>query len=118
MPSLVIMTCVVVVALTEVKSVSSGSGLTGRPVLGGFLLGVLLFAFESINSEVTRKLCILIMVAALLYNGNTIAKALELGNLDAVKKTASKTPAPPPSSSSGARPVAPQTPQITPRRLQ
>lgn len=76
---LITTTVLAVVACTEAKIVSNhydaqnhfvaAAPLNMKPVIGGFALGLLLFAFDAVSPTVTKYLAILILVAALSING-------------------------------------------------
>ncbi len=89
MGSLSLITVVTVVGLTEVTSVSKGKGFKLEPVIAGFLLGIMLFALDSVNPKVSRSLCGLIIVVTLIYNGSSLAAIL--GQTKSKSKTAKKT---------------------------
>ncbi len=70
----ILLTVATVVGTTEAKALyapgkNKQGKLTVRPVIAGFAMGVFLFAFDSINSDITTKLCVLIIISALLING-------------------------------------------------
>lgn len=46
------------------------------PVLGGFVLGIFLFAFGMVNEYLANLFCILIIVGSLLINGMSIFELL------------------------------------------
>lgn len=76
--SLTLMTVVIVVGLTEASSLTGGKGVQMRPVIAGFILGLLLFVFDTVNQQLSRAFCFLIIIAALIYNGNHIANYLSV----------------------------------------
>lgn len=69
----------VTVAGTEAKTISNhydaqnhfvaAQSLSMKPVIGGFALGLMLFAFDAVNSEITKYVAILILITSLLMNG-------------------------------------------------
>lgn len=62
-------TCVVVVGSTEAKLLAEKKPLAMKPVIGGFMLGIFLFAIGMANESIATKMCALIIVTALLLNG-------------------------------------------------
>lgn len=68
----VITTVGVVVASTESKNLIEKKSLTMRPVVAGFILGIFLFAIDSANTELSKKLQVLLIVGALLVNGSDL----------------------------------------------
>lgn len=76
MNGLAILTVVVTVGSTEANRVMNGKEQTGSPIIGGFILGIFLFAFMAVNPSLGSKFCYLIIISALLLNGNGLAKAL------------------------------------------
>lgn len=67
--SLAFTTCVVAVGSAEAKLLAEKKPLAMKPVLGGFMLGIFLFAIGMASESVATKMCILIIVTALLLNG-------------------------------------------------
>lgn len=74
--SLVIITVLGTVGSTEAKYVIHGTTPQFHPVVSGFLLGTLLFIGGLVSEDITRKICYLILVAALIMNGPDLFKAL------------------------------------------
>lgn len=67
--STAMVTVVVAVGSAEAARVAKKEPMNMSPVIGGFLLGVFLFAFGMISESVATKFCVLIIVASLLVNG-------------------------------------------------
>ena len=67
--SLAVTTAVVAVASTEAKHIAEKKPLAMKPVIGGFILGLFLFAFGMVNENLATKLCILVIITAILMNG-------------------------------------------------
>jgi hypothetical protein len=76
MGSLSLITVVLVVGLTEFTSVRKGKGFKMEPVIAGFILGILLFALDSVNQKLSRSLCGLIILVALIYNSASLSGLL------------------------------------------
>lgn len=74
--SLVIITVVVTVGGSEAKRVTTGESVELTPVLGGFLLGMILFLVGIGSEEITTDICYLIIVSSLIINGAAISSAL------------------------------------------
>lgn len=74
--SLVMMTAAVVVASAEAKSIAVDKKLTGRPVIGGFALGIFLFIFGMASQNVGAKFCYLVLITAILKNGDFLIAAI------------------------------------------
>lgn len=73
---LVILTVFLTVGSGEVKNVVTGKGFQIHPVLAGFVLGLFLFVFQALDTNVGNKLCYLVMIAALIINGGVAINAL------------------------------------------
>ena len=69
-------TVTVVVASTEAALLLENKGLSMRPVVAGFVLGIGLFSIEAVNENVATKLGTLILITALLVNGLPLLKLL------------------------------------------
>jgi hypothetical protein len=67
--TLAVTTAIVAVASTEAKNLADKKSLAMKPVVGGFILGIFLFAFGMVNESVATKLCILVIITAVLMNG-------------------------------------------------
>lgn len=67
--TLAITTSVVAVASAEAKNLADKQPLAMKPVIGGFILGLFLFAFGMVNENVATKVCYLVIVTAILMNG-------------------------------------------------
>ena len=76
MNGLAVTTVVVAVGSTEASRIVQGKPMAMSPVIGGFVLGMFLFAFGMVNADLAKKFCILIIISALLINGANLAKAL------------------------------------------
>lgn len=70
------LTCAVVCASTEVKSVADGHGLTMKPVVACFGLGIFLFVFSMASTNLAQKFCYLCIAVALLRNGIPLITAV------------------------------------------
>lgn len=68
-PTLPFITVGIAVGSNEAKKLVSGKGLDIQPVIGGFVLGIFLFAMYELNEKIATRFCILIIVTALLING-------------------------------------------------
>ena len=67
--TLAVTTSVVAVASTEAKHLADKKPLAMKPVIGGFILGLFLFAFGMVNENVATKVCYLVIITAILMNG-------------------------------------------------
>lgn len=76
MNGLSIFTVLVVVGSTEARTITKGQGFKLQPVVAGFILGICLYIFDIINAELSTRLNVLVILAALLYNGSAIGDAL------------------------------------------
>lgn len=48
-----------------------------KPIIGGFVLGLFLFAFGGINEKLATQFCILLIVASLLINGMSLFQGVQ-----------------------------------------
>lgn len=69
---LAMVTCVITVGATEAALIKKHKTPSIRPVIGGFVLGLFLFAFGIMNEELATLFCYLIIVGALLINGASL----------------------------------------------
>lgn len=69
-------TVVVVVGSTEAARLTTNKPLTVSPVVAGFALGLFLFTAGMVNENAASKLCILIILGALVKNGVPLFKLL------------------------------------------
>lgn len=90
MNGLAIMTVLVTVGSTEANRIVNGKPMNISPVLGGFVLGIFLFAFLMVNPKLGSKFCYLIIISALLINGGGLTKALTVSPAAAAKPTTTK----------------------------
>lgn len=74
--ALVPVTVVVAVGLTEAGRVLNKKPPSMRPVIGGFLLGIGLYALSGLDESFGRMFCILIIIGALLQNGQAVFKKI------------------------------------------
>lgn len=72
--NLIITSVATVVATSEAKVFSNGGKLTMEPVVGGFIVGIFLFALDEVSPEVAKWFAILVLVGALLRNGTFLLK--------------------------------------------
>lgn len=62
-----IMTCVfIIVASTEAKRLLNKEKLSMRPVLGGFMLGIILFAIGTLNESLGKGMALIAVVSSLV----------------------------------------------------
>ena len=74
---LVVITAGIAVGGAEAHSIlTDKKGFQGSPVVGGFILGIFLYAFGMVQPGLTQKLCILIIIGSLLVNGDPLIRAL------------------------------------------
>ena len=78
-------TVLVAVGSTEAKRIARKQDLSMSPVMGGFILGIFLFAFGGLNEPVATKFCVLIIVSSLLVNGSSLFGLV--GSVSKVKQT-------------------------------
>lgn len=77
MPDTLTITAVLVAVLSgELKSFASNKGFDMRPVVAGFLLGVFLYILQEVNESLFKAFAVLIIITAVVVNGNGIANAL------------------------------------------
>lgn len=69
-------TVLVVVGSTEAKSIKDGKGLTIKPVIGGFLLGIALISIDNASPQLGTKFNWLMIIGALLLNGAALFEAI------------------------------------------
>ena len=72
-------TVLVAVGGAEATRLSKKEPLGMSPVIGGFALGIFLFALGMITEDLASKLCLLIIVAALLKNGKALVSLIPQG---------------------------------------
>lgn len=77
---LVFITSATAVAGAEAKNIVKGEPLEMKPVIGGFTLGVFLFAAGIVNEKIAAYLCYLIIVSSLVINGLPLFKLLAKEN--------------------------------------
>jgi hypothetical protein len=65
-------TILVTVGLNELGLIVKGKNPTMRPVIAGFILGIGLFALQGLDDRLGTMFCILLIVVALLDNGQPI----------------------------------------------
>jgi hypothetical protein len=70
------MAVLVAVGSTESQSLIKDKKLTMRPVIGGFILGIFLYAFGMMNARLGRLIAILVIVGALTFNGTALFEAI------------------------------------------
>lgn len=73
MNALIVTTVGVTVGSNEIAKLVNNKGLQIDPLLGGFILGAFLFGFDMIAPKVTSYFCILLIITALLVNGQSLA---------------------------------------------
>lgn len=79
-------TVAIAVGSNEAKKLTDGKSLAVQPVIGGFILGICLFALYEINEPIGRNFCILIIITALLVNGVAVFNVLtKLGTQNGTK---------------------------------
>ena len=77
MSNLGVMTAVTVVVATSESNVLISRGtFTMRPLIAGFILGLFLFALDSANEQVSKVFITLIIITALLVNGEPLLRLL------------------------------------------
>lgn len=73
---LIITSVGIAVGVGEAKNLTTQGKVTMRPVIGGFVGGLILFAFDEASPEVTKWLAVLVLVSALALNGNYLLDAI------------------------------------------
>jgi xanthine/uracil permease len=68
----IIMVSVVVTVGTTLVAEQQDSKLTFKPIVGGWILGLILFTVATFADDLARLFAILIMVTALLVNGTKL----------------------------------------------
>ncbi len=76
MSDIVPVTVLVLVGSTELKQILTKTGPTMTPVIAGFIVGVGLYAIDGVNSELAKVFSILIIIGALIANGEPIFSKL------------------------------------------
>lgn len=61
----------------EAKHLVVDKKLAGKPVIAAFVLGVFLFIFGMASQPLASKFCYLIIITAVLVNGNQVFKILK-----------------------------------------
>lgn len=81
----VIMTSVVITTGSTLVAEQQTDGLTFKPIVGGWLLGLFLFVIATFDPDIAKAFAILIMVTAVLVNGSkvftTVGKATTGGGI-------------------------------------
>ena len=75
--TLAVTTSVVAVASAQASKLADKKPLEMKPVIGGFILGLFLFAFGMVDEKLASKLCILVIVTAILMNGVKLFQILK-----------------------------------------
>lgn len=70
--SAVIMTSVAITTGTTLVAEQQDSNLSFKPIVGGWILGLILFVVATFAEDLARMFAILIMVTALLVNGSRV----------------------------------------------
>lgn len=76
MNGLIILTVVAIVGSGEARGIVTGKPPTFHPVLSGFFVGLFLYVFAIINTDLAAKLCYLVMAGAVVANGAATITAL------------------------------------------
>lgn len=75
--TLAVTTAVIAVGSTEARYLADKKPMEMKPVIGGFILGLFLFAFGMANENLAAKFCYLIIATALLTNGVKLFQILK-----------------------------------------
>jgi hypothetical protein len=75
--TLAVTTSVIAVVSSEAKYLAEKKPMEMKPVIGGFILGMFLFAFGMVNENVATKFCYLVIVTAILMNGSKLFSILK-----------------------------------------
>lgn len=75
-PATVFLTCLTVAAGAESKRITHGQSFAGEPIVAAFVLGIFLYVFGFINEQLASMICALVIVGALIVNGQSIITAL------------------------------------------
>lgn len=67
---------VATVGFTEADRIISGKGPSMRPVIGGFILGIFLFAISSMDSTLGALFAGLVILNAVIEHGNVVFRKL------------------------------------------
>lgn len=76
--TLTITTVIIAVVSGEIRSFTSKKGFDMRPVIAGFLLGIFLYLIGEVSPALSKAFSVLIIITALVVNGDGIATALQL----------------------------------------
>jgi membrane protein CcdC involved in cytochrome C biogenesis len=74
--NLVMTTAVVVAASAETKHITQDKKLVAKPIIAAFGLGIFLFILGMASENVGTKFCYLVMLTAILINGESLFAAL------------------------------------------
>jgi hypothetical protein len=75
--ALAVTTAVIAAGSAEAKLLAEKKPMEMKPVIGGFILGLFLFAFGMVNENVATKVCYLVIVTAILMNGVKLFQILK-----------------------------------------
>lgn len=76
--TLTITTVLVTVVSGELRSFTKSKSFDMKPVIGGFLLGIFLYLLAEVSPALAKPLSALIIITAIVVNGNGIATALNI----------------------------------------
>lgn len=68
-----------VVISTEGAQVIAGKGMSITPVIGGFVLGIMLIGLSGLNDRLGSYMAILVLILAALHNGPILLTAIPKG---------------------------------------
>lgn len=75
-PNSVIMTSVVVATGVTLIADQQQSKLTMRPIIGGWILGLILFLIATFDEDIAKMFAVLVLVTAVLMNGTKVFTAV------------------------------------------
>lgn len=73
--NLIIISVGTAVAIGETKSYRTNKSLAMKPVVGGFVAGIFLFALDAVSPTIAKAFAVLVIVGALVVNWNSIVPA-------------------------------------------
>lgn len=74
--SLIPVAVLTAVVFNEGAKIATGHPPTMKPVIGGFALGVGLYALDGVSDQLASAFCVLIIVGSLLMNGPAVTKKI------------------------------------------
>lgn len=67
---------ITVVGITESSDLLTGKGFSMKPVIGGFVMGVFLYAISEVNDRLALMFAIIIVLATVIEHGQPLLDRL------------------------------------------